>query len=208
MVTIRKPNRPPGDMIDAPDIESLPVTDLVTRVQEGCDSAFAELVRRYQLDVRLFLARKLGNAWLADDLAQEVFWTASQNLPQLREADRVRGWLLSIARHKAVDQLRRQMRQPRSAGNRLDQLVTQEQLKQDSTDSDSTPELQHALRICLNKLKPRSRDLVEQFYFHQQSAESIAQQSGRKGSSVRRALLRVRQALAKCIKSQTQQAQP
>ena len=191
-------------MIDAPDIQSMPAEDLVFRIQDGCDFAFSELVRRYQLDVRMYLARKLGNASSADDLAQEVFWTAYEKLPQLSDPRRVRGWLLSIARHKAIDQLRSQLRQPQTASDHLERLIAREQLRRglQQDDSDSL-DLQQALRECLAKLQPNSHQLVQQFYFERQSAEEIAAANRRKAGSVRMALLRIRQALARCIRAQT-----
>jgi RNA polymerase sigma-70 factor (ECF subfamily) len=44
---------------------------------------------------------------LVDDLAQDVFLAAWRRLSTLRDASAFGGWLVAIARHRAVDALRR-----------------------------------------------------------------------------------------------------
>jgi RNA polymerase sigma-70 factor (ECF subfamily) len=46
---------------------------LMLRYQRGDRSAFAELVRRYEVRVYNFVLRQLGSALVADELAQRVF---------------------------------------------------------------------------------------------------------------------------------------
>jgi RNA polymerase sigma factor (sigma-70 family) len=46
-----------------------------------------------------------------DDCFQETFLAALRAYPGLRDASNLRGWLLTIARRKAVDALRREARQ-------------------------------------------------------------------------------------------------
>jgi RNA polymerase sigma factor (sigma-70 family) len=73
--------------------------DLIARVLERDDRhAFAELVRRYQSQIRSFLRRLAnGNAAFADDLAQETFLRAYRGLKGFRGGARVASWLFSIA---------------------------------------------------------------------------------------------------------------
>ncbi|MBT8095854.1 MAG: sigma-70 family RNA polymerase sigma factor [Woeseia sp.] len=60
-------------------------------------SAFGELVRRYQSQVRLFLLRLCRDGSLADDLAQDCFVTAWQKLSSFRGTGSFGGWLMRIA---------------------------------------------------------------------------------------------------------------
>src|SRR3954467_8237515 len=46
---------------------------LMLRYQRGDRTAFASLVRRYQVSVYNFVLRELGSALAADELAREVF---------------------------------------------------------------------------------------------------------------------------------------
>ncbi len=73
--------------------------DLIARVLSSEDqNAFAELVRRYQSPVRVFLARMTrGDTHLADDLAQETFVKAWRKLHTYRGSARFSTWLFGIA---------------------------------------------------------------------------------------------------------------
>lgn len=72
---------------------------LILAVQQGDDrTAFAELVRRHQSQVRTVLRRLArGDLGLADDLAQETFVLAWRNIDKFRFEARFSTWLYRIA---------------------------------------------------------------------------------------------------------------
>ena len=84
------------------------VDDLATVVitaRRGDRKAFAELYRRFHRAVHgVVLARVSFHD--APDLVQDVFAIALERLPQLSEAAAFPGWLMSIARHRAIDHIR------------------------------------------------------------------------------------------------------
>lgn len=78
---------------------------LARRAGEGDVCAFAVLVRRHEPLVRVYARRILGTSADMDDVAQDTFLTAWQQLPTLKDTSRVRGWLLTIASRKAIDRV-------------------------------------------------------------------------------------------------------
>jgi RNA polymerase sigma-70 factor, ECF subfamily len=82
--------------------------DLVTVVmaaQAGDRSAFAELYRRFHRAIHgVVLARAAFRE--ASDLVQDVFAIALERLPELDEPSAFPSWILSIARHRAIDNAR------------------------------------------------------------------------------------------------------
>jgi RNA polymerase sigma factor (sigma-70 family) len=82
--------------------------DLIARVLAGDDrNAFAELVRRYQSDVRS-LCRRLAPDWpAADDLAQETFLRAYRGLGRYRGGAKFSTWLYRIAYNLFLSEQRR-----------------------------------------------------------------------------------------------------
>lgn len=80
-------------------------TELVARVIADDDRhAFATLVRRHQGHVRALLRRlTCGDLSLADDLAQETFLAAYQNLGRFRGDARLGSWLYRIAYNRWLD---------------------------------------------------------------------------------------------------------
>lgn len=85
---------------------STPEELLVERAQAGDAEAFRRLFDRYVGPVRRFLGDMLQQPHDADEAAQETFVRAHRLLPRLKDRDRVKAWLLAIARLVALEQLR------------------------------------------------------------------------------------------------------
>ena len=164
--------------------------------------AFGEFVRTWQLEIRVYLARRVGDAAAADDLAQEVFVAAMSRFVHPDDHPEIRAWLKTVARNKAVDYLRRKTRQMTRPNDELDTILAAEQLNQSMDPETENEDSLGALRNCLAKLAPDSRQLIQSYYFAGQSAQSIAAENGQKGNAVRMALLRIRKTLGKCIRNQ------
>lgn len=79
---------------------------LASRAADGDVQAFEVLMRRYSRLVRVYARRVLGSSADVDDVTQETFITAWQQLPRLADPSVVRGWLLRIASRKAIDRVR------------------------------------------------------------------------------------------------------
>jgi RNA polymerase sigma-70 factor (ECF subfamily) len=93
-------------MAERPDAAAGDDAALVAAAQGGDRAAFAELYQRYGRMVRGILISSVGIGD-ADDVLQEVFMTAMQQLTALRDPLAFGGWLATIARNKGVDHLRR-----------------------------------------------------------------------------------------------------
>ena len=83
--------------------EELPV--VVAAARRGDRAAFAELYRRFARAVHGVVLARVRYAEAAD-IVQDVFAIALERLPQLGEPAAFPGWLLAIARNRAVDHLR------------------------------------------------------------------------------------------------------
>lgn len=171
---------------------------------------FEDIVRTYHRDVRLFVARFLGNDPATEDIAQEVFVQVHRSLDQFQGRAAVKTWILGIARHRVGTWFREKSRQLRTSSLDLEADLVQyrwqefqqeEELAVGGSKSGLDPDVELGLlRSCLQKLKPLQRELVQSFYFEGSTAESISQSQGRSAGAVRMSLLRIREALAKCIR--------
>jgi RNA polymerase sigma-70 factor (ECF subfamily) len=88
----------------APDADEL--VRLVESAQQGDRPAFAALYRRFTRAIHGIVLARVPRAD-ADDIVQDVFLVAMQRLPTLHDPSAFAGWLSAIARHRAVDYLRR-----------------------------------------------------------------------------------------------------
>ena len=85
----------------------LPDADLVRGSCRGDRRAFVEIVARHQAMVCGITLGILGDFAASEDAAQEAFLQAWRQLAELREPERLRGWLAQIARNAALAHLRR-----------------------------------------------------------------------------------------------------
>jgi RNA polymerase sigma-70 factor, ECF subfamily len=84
---------------------------LVARAQQGDGEAFRALYRDTQPRLLRYL-RALAGAD-AEDVASEAWLQIARDLPGFSgDLDQFRGWAAAVARHRALDHLRRQARRP------------------------------------------------------------------------------------------------
>jgi RNA polymerase sigma-70 factor (ECF subfamily) len=100
------PDRDPS----APPVLSLSDEDLMARVAEDDERAFAELVRRFQGRVTNLISRVLNDRESTDDLAQEVFVRVFVHRRNYRRGHRFSTWLFTIAANLAKNEIRRRVR--------------------------------------------------------------------------------------------------
>jgi RNA polymerase sigma factor (sigma-70 family) len=72
------------------------------------------------------VSRALLGSVDADDAWSETFLAALRAYPSLRPGSNVRGWLVTIAHNKAVDQIRARQRVPVPAGDLPERLAGEE----------------------------------------------------------------------------------
>src|ERR1044071_2333147 len=85
---------------------------LVRAAQEGDRRALEALVAEYLPLVYNVVGRALGGHADVDDVVQETMLRAVQGLPRLREPERFRAWLVSIAIRQVQDRGRGLTRNP------------------------------------------------------------------------------------------------
>ncbi len=88
-------------------LQDLDDSVLVTRARAGDLGAFEALVTRYEDRVYALALRILRNEHDAEDVTQQTFLSALENLAGFREEARFSTWLLRIATHAALKVIRK-----------------------------------------------------------------------------------------------------
>jgi RNA polymerase sigma-70 factor, ECF subfamily len=100
----------PSDRDPVPPPISLSDEDLMARVAEDEERAFAELVRRYQGRITNLVSRVLNDRECADDLTQEVFVRVFVHRRNYRRGSKLSTWVFTIAANLAKNEIRRRVR--------------------------------------------------------------------------------------------------
>lgn len=88
--------------------------DLARQAQDGDESAFAEIVRRYSPRVFSVASRFFRQRSLVEEAAQEVFLKAFTQLGSFEGRGSFEGWLTRIATNTCLNMIRSTKRRPES----------------------------------------------------------------------------------------------
>ena len=88
-------------------LRNLSAEELARRSQQGCRESFAELVERYGMRLFKFLRYKTNNLQDAEDLVQEAFVRAYENIHRYKDSWKFSTWLFTIAARLAISHFRR-----------------------------------------------------------------------------------------------------
>lgn len=170
------------------------LADLMLRCAHADQGAFRELYALTSPQLLALLIRMLRRRDLAEEVLQETFVSAWRNAPEYTASrGRVFAWLTTIARNRALDELRRTQRAAIQHGVSLDDLPDEE-----GEDSYGPAEVR-ALSACLDALPDGQRRSVQLAYLdglsHDEIAQAMRAPLGTVKSWVRRGLAALKQCL-------------
>ena len=171
-------------------------SEWLVRAQKGDDQAFARLVELYQKPVYNLCYRMLGNPGDAEDAAQEAFLRAYKNLRRYDSDRPFATWLLSIASHYCIDQLRKRRFNAFSLDDEERAWLEPPDPEMGPETSVSVQEKQAQVQKLLEELSPKDRAAVVMHYWYDYSYEEIAQELSLTVSAVKSRLHRSRRSLA------------
>jgi RNA polymerase sigma factor (sigma-70 family) len=158
------------------DIDVVSVTERTAEASPGVsETGFSALVAEYHGDLVRLAYAIVGDPDIAKDVAQSAWASAWRNRNRLREPEKVRGWLLTIAANEARRSLRRR---------RLRQLIPLAD-EGSRTVPARQPDDQIDLIQAIQRLRPRDREILARRYALGETSQEIAEQVGMSDSGVR-----------------------
>jgi len=184
-------------------VEALKDVELVELVLAGEQNAFEVLVERYKDAVQNLAYRMLGNPTEAEDVTQEVFVRAYTQLATYKPAHKFSTWLLSIASHLAIDQLRRR----RFLALPLEDVPFLEWMADLGIGPEQSAlqgEQQDEIQTYLQRLPSKYRAVIVLRYWYDLSYEEISTALNLTPALVKARLHRARELLARYINDNKQ----
>jgi RNA polymerase sigma-70 factor, ECF subfamily len=181
--------QPPGAVSSVQEEEQL----LLAGLRNKDRKATAEFVSRYSDSVYGFVRSRLAPRFdLVDDLVQDVFLAAWENIRQFQGTGPLQGWLLGIARHKIEDHYRARLRAPETmAEPELESLAGA--MIPDFDGVLDQEELQAKTWRVMASLQEHYRLALVWRYWDKVSAREMAARLGKSEKAVERLLARARQ---------------
>src|ERR1700678_2145925 len=154
-------------------VEAAQSGELVARILAGEKAAESELVQRYSRGVSIILHRATGDQSLSEDLSQETFQLTLEKIRggDIREPEKLSGFICSVARNLATDHYRRSRRSEQvddpeavemiaaTAPSQLDRVLEAEKSKR--------------VRQLLSELSDRDREILRRFYMEEESKQRV-----------------------------------
>lgn len=172
--------------------------ELIQRILDGDDAAFACLVKKYQKRVHALAWRKIGDFHIAEDITQETFLQVYQNLAKLKDRSQFAGWLYVIANRRCLAWLRKKRVQTQPL-EEVDIAMTERSsysrhvaTEQAESASETKREL---VKNLLAKLKESDRTVLTLYYFGEMTYAEISEFLGVSVNTVATRVHRARERL-------------
>jgi RNA polymerase sigma-70 factor (ECF subfamily) len=156
---------------------------------------FLHFFRKAETDLRAFIGSVIRDSHAREDIFQEVSRTLWQKFDDYDLSRSFGAWARGIASRKILEARRRSARFPL-----LFPPETVEAIAEAFDESDEPAAAREAaLKLCLDALPPRSRQILTARYDQRQPCEQIAQATGMNLKAIHQTLSRLRRGLHRCI---------
>ncbi|MFL5763316.1 MAG: RNA polymerase sigma factor [Bacteroidia bacterium] len=139
-------------------------SSLIAKCKSGDRDAFRQLYDLYSKAMYNISIRIVNNAVETEDILQEVFLKAFQDMSRFENEKAFGGWMKKAVINRSIDQVRRR----KIAFSSIDQ---EDLIEENDDDMRCSIE---ALRLCIQKLPDNYRLVLTLFLFEEQSHREIA----------------------------------
>ena len=173
---------------------------LIQRVLNGDDTAFSALVKKHQKPVHALAWRKTGDFHVAEEITQDTFLKAYQNLSTLKEPQKFAGWLYVIAANYCKMWLRKKRLSTQSleatSSAELEKATYSRYViaENEGTAAEAQREV---VKKLLAKLQESERTVITLYYLGGMTYEEISRFLGVSVGTIKTRIYRARQRLKK-----------
>ncbi len=161
------------------DYSELDDTALIALIARRDEGALGTLYDRYSRLAFSLAMRVVGERSLAEEITADAFvsvWRAAGSFTE--ERGRFVTWLMSVVRHRAIDELRRLNVRPEGSSVELNEALQSTALPDGLDDLMDVRQRQVIVRSALASLPPPQRQALELAYFGGLTQQEIADKTG------------------------------
>jgi RNA polymerase sigma-70 factor (ECF subfamily) len=168
--------------------------DLIEQTLAGNQSAYADLVKRYQRFVFTLALRFAKNREDAEEITQDCFVKAYRSLSLFQRQSKFSTWLYSIVYTTAMTSLRKKRVETSSIDDDNNAIQIESTGGYDENNAENRSRSFY-VNQAIAQLLPDDAAIITLFYKGEQSLEEIAQTLGMEANTVKVKLFRARQRL-------------
>lgn len=165
------------------------------------DEAFAVLYQRYERRIFQYLMTMMNDGALAEETLVEVMLAIWKGLHTFQGQSKVSTWILGIARHKAVDALRKLTSLQRS-GMPLEDIIESAVSDENPMEDSQQKRLAAITNRALTTLTVEHREILHMAFYEELSYPEIAALLGIPVNTVKTRVYYAKQQLKKCLQRQ------
>ena len=153
-----------SNLLDATD------ESIIARLITGDIDAYAEILVRYEAKLRRYVTYLIHNQTMADDVVQDTFIKAYQNLKGFNPKYKFSSWIYRIAHNEAMNAIKKERH---LTDDEIEELpdTGYEQKTEELIDSNILKEQVHG---CLDKLDPKYREIIQLVYFEHMKYDEVS----------------------------------
>ena len=174
--------------------------ELIQQILQGDQDAFTSLVNKYQKGVHALVWRKIGDFHIAQEITQDAFLKAYQNLGDLKNHNLFAGWLYVIAARLCYDWHQKNT-MPIEFLDNIDasevDRVSYSQYIADKQATEADETRREVVKKLLQKLPESERTVITLFYLGEMTIKAIGDFLGISPNTVKSRLSRARDRLKK-----------
>lgn len=168
----------------------------LTRIAERDVAAMRELYLAHAEAVQRFVRTRVNDDFEATDITHETMLSVWRGAAGFERRSSVRSWILTLARNKAVDHIRKQAR--------VTLAETDETLPSDEPDVETViaaSEDAQRVRKCVDELPERQRVVVHLAFFEDLSYAQIAEVENAPEGTIKSRFFHAKKLLMRCLSS-------
>ena len=171
---------------------------IIRRALTGDETAFAELVNKYQKPVHTLAWRKIGDFHIAEDITQDTFLKVYQRLHTLKDPNQFSGWIYVITANLCATWLRKKRIETQPLEGTETTVLQEDAYSRHVAEERSRTAVEvqrEAVKKLLAKLQESERTVITLYYLGEMKIEEISRFLGVSASTIKSRLRRARHRL-------------
>lgn len=148
--------------------------ELAVLVQGGNKEAFEEIVGRYEKQLYHFALRLCRKKDLAEDIVQDSFLRAYQNIQSFDARKKFSSWIFRIVHNRAMDILRKEKKYLDIDIEDLPEIEDSKRLSEEIAKELDGLAVKQKMRTALEQVPVKYREVIILRYFHEMEYEEIS----------------------------------